>query len=270
MTFKKALRALARRVHHALCFVGIDLTVMLQNGGGLFWYLRDYARIYAQRRRSDLPMKFGPPSPRLGDRAVSAGDATGHYFHQDLLVARRVFLANPHRHVDVGSRIDGFVAHVASFREIEVIDIRPLTEAAHAIRFQPLDLMGTLPPAMHDYCDSASCLHALEHFGLGRYGDPLRWDGHLVGLRNLHALLKPGGKLYLSFPIGPQRVEFNSQRVFALEYVIPLLERDFKIDAFAYVDDTGRLHVDVALIDEGIRNNFGCHFGCGIFELTKR
>mgnify|MGYP006185842181 CR=1 FL=1 len=30
-----------------------------------------------------------------------------------------------------------------------------------------------------NYCDSLSCLHALEHFGLGRYNDPIQFDGYL-------------------------------------------------------------------------------------------
>ena len=64
--------------------------------------------------------------PILSDRYDSAGVATGHYFHQDLLVAKFIYENKPMRHVDIGSRIDGFVAHVASFRDIEVVDIREL------------------------------------------------------------------------------------------------------------------------------------------------
>ena len=37
-----------------------------------------------------------------------------------------IYAARPEKHVDVGSRVDGFVAHVASFREIEVFDVRPI------------------------------------------------------------------------------------------------------------------------------------------------
>jgi len=52
----------------------------------------------------------------LTDRFDPGGDASGHYFHQDLIVARRIFERDPRKHVDVGSRIDGFVAHLAVFR----------------------------------------------------------------------------------------------------------------------------------------------------------
>ena len=61
----------------------------------------------------------------LSDYADSAGTVKGHYFHQDLLVARLIHEHNPKRHIDIASRIDGFVAHVASFREIEVLTSAP-------------------------------------------------------------------------------------------------------------------------------------------------
>jgi len=59
------------------------------------------------------------------DKYSSSGTMSGHYFHQDLLVARKIYQNNPTKHVDIGSRQDGFIAHVAVFREIEVLDIRP-------------------------------------------------------------------------------------------------------------------------------------------------
>ena len=76
----------------------------------------------------------------------------------------------------MGSRIDGFVAHVAAFREIEVFDIRPLTHKIPGVVFRRVDILD-LPEALENYCDSLSSLHALEHVGLGRYGDPIDAEG---------------------------------------------------------------------------------------------
>ena len=64
------------------------------------------------------------------------------------------------------------------------------------------------------YCDSLSCLHAIEHFGLGRYGDPVNPLGYRRGIENLSKFLVSGGHLYLSTPIGRERVEFNANWVF--------------------------------------------------------
>src|SRR5439155_9836158 len=96
------------------------------------------------------------------------------------------------------------VAHVATFREIDVLDIRTVHDSIPNMRFLRADLMATLPAELVGCADSASCLHALEHFGLGRYGDPIDYQGHIKGLLNLHRMLEPGGRLYLSVPIGPQ------------------------------------------------------------------
>jgi len=193
----------------------------------------------------------------------------GHYFHQDLLVARRIYENGPSLHMDVGSRVDGFVAHVAAFRKINVLDIRKMTANIPNISFIQCDIMGDLPEALIDSCDSLSCLHALEHFGLGRYGDPIRYDGHLIGFRNLHQMLKRGGKMYLSVPIGPQRVEYDAHRVFSVRYLLDMIAEKFRIDAISYVDDAGDLHENIPLLDEGVETNFGCTYGCGIFEVSK-
>jgi SAM-dependent methyltransferase len=215
----------------------------------------------------DFP--FGKALPCLEERFSESGVAGGHYFHQDLLVARRIFLNNPTCHVDAGSRVDGFVAHVASFRPIEVLDIRTLTSTSPNIRFTQTDLMGTIVENLVGHCDSLSCLHALEHFGLGRYGDQVYYDGHVAGLNNLHKILKRDGKFYISVPIGPQRIEFNAHRVFSINYLLGSFDGKYHIDQFSYVDDGGHLHENVMMSAVEANNNFGCVYGCGIFEMTK-
>ena len=72
-----------------------------------------------------------------------------------------------------------------------------------------------------------SCLHALEHFGLGRYGDPLDPDGHVKGFSNMASLLKSGGTFYLSTPIGQERVEFNANRVFNPSAILSLAKDNY-------------------------------------------
>jgi len=207
--------------------------------------------------------------PCLEDRYAEGGTARGHYFHQDLWVARRVFQNNPERHLDIGSRVDGFVAHVASFRTIDVMDIRPLSNEIPNIHFVQADLMQPIDKSLQNSYDSLSCLHAIEHFGLGRYGDPIQHDGHLIGLNNMGGLLKTGGKFYFSTPIGPQRIEFNAHRVFSVQYLLSHFQKNYVVDHFSYVDDRGNLHSNEALTTAGINDNFGCKYGCGIFEMTK-
>lgn len=204
------------------------------------------------------------------ERGEDAGVGAGHYFHQDLLVAREIFARAPHRHIDVGSSILGFVSHVASFREIEVLDIRPLESLTPGISFTQADVM-TLGPEWTGVTDSLSCLHALEHFGLGRYGDPIDVDGWRKGLASLTRMLEPQGRLYLSVPTGSvQRTEFNAHRVFCVPFLRDVLLSSFSIERLAFVDDMGSLHPDEDPFGAGADSSFNAQYGCSIWFLRKR
>tara|TARA_B100000886_G_C20393280_1_gene479251 strand:- start:104 stop:874 length:771 start_codon:yes stop_codon:yes gene_type:complete len=202
----------------------------------------------------------------LNDFESEAGYAKGEYFHQDLHIAHLIFNANPKRHIDVGSRIDGFVSHVAAFREIEVIDIRPLKKSIHKnIKFIQADLMY---PQDIEKTDSLSCLHAIEHFGLGRYKDPIDINGHIKGIRNLISLLKKDGTFYLSFPVGHKdMIFFNAHRVFHPKTILKIPDVSKKLDLirFDFVNQKGELslNTDLDRISKEIK------FGCGIYTFKK-
>ena len=186
---------------------GIDPRKAFQSLRGLPRYINDLFRFHSgYTGRLEL-------RPCLHDWYEGAGSNMNEYFWQDLLVAQMIFDRKPQRHVDIGSRVDGFVAHVASFREIEVFDIRPSVMQVPGVIFRQADLMKPVS-GMAGYCDSLSCLHALEHFGLGRYGDPIDPTGFKQGISNMSSLLRDGGIFYLSVPVGIDRVEFNAHRVF--------------------------------------------------------
>lgn len=205
----------------------------------------------------------------VSDYHDNAGSAKGHYFHQDLLVATKIFRAKPDEHLDIGSRVDGFVAHVATFMRITVADVRPLDVSGHEnLTFRQMDLMGE--KGLKQY-SSVSCLHALEHFGLGRYGDPLDPAGSEKGLTNICDLVKPGGCLYLSFPISHRpRTVFNAHRVFSPDYIFGhcSIKSDFILEDFSYVDDLGDMHGFDRSIDDIAKLEMD--FGCGIYTLKKR
>ena len=237
---------------------------------GISKFFRDYREIKQQKTKSNNDFPITKFFPCLADEFSEGGTAKGIYFHQDHLVARRIFINNPTLHVDVGSMINGFVAHVASYRTIEVFDIRMITSKVKNIEFKQSDFMDKIQSKYLEYCDSLSSLNAVEHFGLGRYGDPINYNGHLDGLNNLHKILKKGGKFYFSVPIGPQRIEFNAHRVFSVSYLVELLKDRYLIEHFSYVDDNGDLHEDIDLSIDNSNENFGCNYGCGIFEMTKK
>lgn len=257
------------QLHRAMTLFGVDLTRTTRAVRGLGPYFRNKSELKRQQA-GDRDFPVSKLYPCLTDRYEDSGVANGHYFHQDLYVAQRVFDNAPRTHVDVGSRVDGFVAHVAAFRPVEVFDIRPLTSKSRNISFRQADLMAADFP-FADYTDSLSCLHTLEHFGLGRYGDPVNYQGYRLGWNNLARMVKPGGRFYFATPIGErQRIEFDAHRVFSVPFLLKMMDEQFNVDRFAYVDDRGDLHTGVDPRSADASRGFGLQYGCGIFELIKR
>ena len=255
-----------KRLFTILASFGVNPKTVIRSLRGWPYFWRDWRAFKKQlNQQTDFKVSW---YPILRERFEQSALLKGHYFHQDLLVARRIFQNSPQKHVDVGSRVDGFVAHVASFREIEVFDIRPQQSSVKNIRFLQGDFMKEDASPRH-YTDSLSSLNVVEHFGLGRYGDPLDVNGHLKGLENMYKVLQPGGRFYFSTPFGDQRIEFNAHRVFNLSYLLALFEGKYQVVHFSYVDDQGDLHENVSLEPEQVQRNFGCYFGCAIFEMIK-
>jgi SAM-dependent methyltransferase len=253
---------------------GISIGTFIRSVLSLPWFFLCLKKFKKQEKTSQEKFPIERHYPCFTDRFNSSGTANGDYFHQDLLVARKIFINAPQSHYDVGSMVNGFVAHVASFRKIYVLDLRPLQSKVENIIFQQQDIMAPLKKELVECADSLSCLHACEHFGLGRYGDSIDCNGHLKGLENLYLMLKPGGKLYFSVPIGRQRVEFNAHRVFSVKYLLKLFNGKYNIEHFSFVDNKGDLHENAELTETGIDNNFGCDYnvflgGIGIFEMKK-
>lgn len=263
------MKRVLQKIYGYINRLGIDPLTGAANLRGVPHFMADL-RAFKRANTEPALWPIGDLSPCLKDRFEESGAANGHYFHQDLLVARRVHARAPETHVDIGSRIDGFVAHVASFRPIEVFDIRALQAKIPNVTFKQCDITAPLPSALQHSCDSLSCLHALEHFGLGRYGDPINPEGHRVALANLAQIVRPGGWFYLSVPIGPQRVEFNAHRVFAIRHLLDLVAPHFELRGISYVDDRGDLHESVDLGHPGLSDSFGCRYGCGIVEMVRR
>jgi len=243
--------------------LGIDLKKLLRSLRGLPRYVRDFFRFrLSYTGRLEL-------LPCLHDWYEEGGTTKSEYFWQDLLVARMIFEARPAKHVDVGSRVDGFVAHVASFREIEVFDVRPITTKIPGVTFKQANLMNPVE-GMSGYCDSLSCLHALEHFGLGRYGDPIDPKGYERGLANMACLLRENGVFYLSIPVGIDRVEFNAHRVFDPRVIVNLaMQHSLRLCALTVIQSGGK--VETLSLDKARLSHLASQrYALGIFVFQKR
>ena len=192
--------------------------------------------------------------PVLTGYSSQAGQFDTQYFLQDLVVAQKIFeLTNVLEgdHLDVGSRVDGFVAHVASFRSLSVLDVRGLDQLRIGnIRFVKKDLLEYQPKQLFG---SISCLHVVEHIGLGRYGDQLEVDGWKKAVKRLDDLLAPNGMLFLSVPIASKsKVFFNAHRVFQpQEFLREVVARGtLEVIEVDVIDDQGSIHFDVSSAED--------------------
>jgi SAM-dependent methyltransferase len=111
--------------------------------------------------------------------------------------------------------------------------------------------------------ESVSSLHVIEHIGLGRYGDPLDPRGSERAASELARVVKPGGRLYLSVPVGRERVCFNAHRVFSPHTIVGWL-RGLRLEGFSMVDDDGRFQEDTPLAAGATLD-----YGCGMFEFVR-
>ncbi len=224
-------------------------------------FFRDASAYRHSHDGGKFPLRIASLLPALADRYDSAG-AMGHYFHQDLWAACHIHAHRPSSHFDIGSRIDGFVAHLLVFMPVTVVDIRPLRSEVAGLSFIQDDATS-LRSFADDSLDSLSSLHAVEHFGLGRYGDRVDPHASFTMMRTLVRVLKPGGRLYFSVPVGRERLEFNAHRVFAPRTVIDGLA-PLRLVSFAAVDDTGSMR------DPCTPAEFeAAEYACGLYEFTK-
>ncbi len=201
--------------------------------------------------------------PCLEDWTAPAGATSGHYFYQDLWAAKKVYDSGVTHHVDVGSRLDGFVAHLIPFCQVTYVDIREVQSGLENLVYVRGSLLDL--PFERGSVSSLSCLHVLEHVGLGRYGDPIEPDGHRKAAHELGRVLAPGGRLLIGVPVGVERVCFNAHRVLDPSSVLEMFV-DLTLAEFSLIDDEALTIIQDAPIEEARR----CKYGCGLFEFTKK
>jgi SAM-dependent methyltransferase len=183
-----------------------------------------------------------------------------HYFYQGAWLARRLAGMPPRNHVDVGSSVM-MVSVLSAIVPMTFVDYRPLRAELQGVR----SIAGSLTalPFEDTSIESLSCLHVIEHVGLGRYGDELNPQGSRLAAAELARVLSHGGKLYLSVPVGRARVCFNAHRVFAPETIVSMFT-GCELATFSLVDDEGNFLENAPLAAAS-----SLSYGCGMFEFRK-
>ena len=186
-----------------------------------------------------------------------------HYVYHTAWAARKVKEFNPDKHIDIASSLY-FPGILSTFLPVEFYDYRPAPLHLSGLTTQHADLTNLhfSPNSIR----SVSCLHTIEHVGLGRYGDPIDPEGDVKACRELARVLAPGGRLLFVTPVGKEAIiEFNAHRIYTYEKVLSLFPT-LTLKEFSYVPEYGTDGIHEHANPSELINE---RYACGLFVFEK-
>ena len=261
-SFNPRIKELLKYPYYIFSFLLFDPLEKIKQFRALPIFVGNLLRYQSLNQNPSFDFHFKDLWYRTFDRFDVAGVATGQYFHQDLWAARILFDRKIKKHVDVGSRIDGFIAHILPFCEVTYVDLRPIDAKLNGFEFKQGSIVEM--PFEDENVPSLSCLHVIEHIGLGRYGDPVNPDGYLQAAKELVRVLQPGGILLLGTPVGRERLCFDAHRIFAPQTVVNAFQ-PLVLEEMQFIDDYGNM----CSLDTTFAEAQEFRYGCGLFLFRK-
>lgn len=226
----------------------------------LFSEIGYFYKTYLKFKRENQEQSKYETLPIFFQRRESTFDK--HYVYQAYWASSIIKqkIGSIDHHTDVSSNVS-YVVQLSAFVPIHFIEYNPPKMQMSDIKLVQGDL-SHLPFSDHTV-ESISCMHVLEHIGLGRYGDPIDTEGMRKACAELSRVLAPGGTLLVSFPVGKPKIVFNAHRVsdpvHAVDYFPGL-----KLEQFGMVSDDGELRM--SCLPEDAK---GMNYACGMYRFTK-
>lgn len=185
-----------------------------------------------------------------------------HYTYHPAWAARKLKELSPSEHIDISS-ILSFSTIVSAFIPTHFYDYRPAQISLSNLYSGSQDLKRLT--FQDNSIQSLSCMHTIEHIGLGRYGDELDPQGDLKAINELKRVLKTGGNLLIVVPVGKPKIEFNGQRIYSFQQITDYFS-PLELMEFSLIPDTGGIieNADPKVV---AAQNYGC--GCFWFKKTK-
>jgi SAM-dependent methyltransferase len=229
-------------------------------------FLSDFRRFrqmsLAAGRPPRFPVTWRDRMPMLYDRTAGTG-FDRHYVYHTAWAARAVAQARPAYHVDISSSLY-FCGIVSAFVPVRFYDYRPADLRLDNLTSESADLMAL--PFPDASVPSISCMHVVEHVGLGRYGDQLDPDGDLKAIAELKRVVAPGGSLLFVSPIGRPVVRFNAHRIYGHAQVLDAFA-GLRLRQFALIPQHGSRG---GLIEGATREMADAEkYGCGCFWFVR-
>lgn len=235
----------------------IDILNLFSGLFGYFWFIKDYMKIKSLNKKIKLALM--DIYPILNEKTkFTKFDA--HYFYHPIWAFNRIIKSKCNKHVDIASdyRLSGYLSN---FIKTTFVDIRPIEVKLKNLKIVDGSILKL--PYKSDSISSLSCLHVIEHIGLGRYGDQIDPNGMLKACGELIRVLKKNGLLYVATPIGRERICFNAHRISAPSAVVRYF-KPLKLLEFSIITD------DDLFIENTSPNKFSSqNYACGLYVFSK-
>ncbi len=192
-----------------------------------------------------------------------------HYLYHPAWATRIVKKINPKKHVDISS-ILSFSANLSAFVPVDFYDYRPATLFLDNLTTRFADLL-TLPFPSNSV-ESLSCMHTIEHVGLGRYGDPMDPAGDRKACAELWRVLSKDGNLLIVVPVGKSNIRFNAHRIYSFDQVMTFFPNATLQEFTLIPDNAGEIGMIMDLqknIEETRKLVDSQEYGCGCFWFKK-
>jgi len=178
--------------------------------------LVDYFRFKKLEKEERFKNSISDFYPCVMDKTIKTG-FDRHYVYHTAWAARKVVEIKPEFHTDISSSLY-FSGIVSAFVPVKFYDYRPADLELSNFSSNEADLLKL--PFETGSIKSLSCMHVVEHVGLGRYGEKLDYEGDLKAINELKRVLSPGGNLFFVVPVGAKaKIEFNAHRIYTPEMV---------------------------------------------------
>lgn len=221
--------------------------------------LLDYFKFKKNNKR--FVLRVSDFYPCVKDKTVKTG-FDRHYIYHTAWAARKVREINPAVHFDIASSLY-FSAIVSAFVPIKFFDYRPADINLQNLESLQADLLAL--PFADSSVINLSCMHVIEHVGLGRYGDKINPDGDIKAINELKRVLASKGNLLFVVPVGKKAlIQFNAHRIYTYDMIKEMFS-DLILKEFCLIpENNGKMVYDEEAVNKTKEENYAC--GCFWFQ----
>lgn len=232
------------------------------------WFWRDYFKYKKENKRFKIP--FIELWPITYDK-IEYTNFDGHYTYHPAWAIRKVLdikkEKNIEKHVDFSSTLN-FCSSLSAYIPVEFYDYRPAKLSLSNLKSGHADLTD-LKDFKDNSVESLSCMHTIEHVGLGRYGDEVDTEGDIKSINELKRICSIGGSILFVVPVGKERIQFNAHRIYAFDTILELFGKSFELKEFSLVTDSNEFleNLDIEHAKELVKKQ---NYACGCFWFIKQ